>query len=114
NPTHNHGHNNPTHAHGGNTAGNGAHSHGLTVGTYATGGGDGAATMQVGLATVNTHSAGNHPHSFVTDPSRTGLSISASGIGLAIYGNATGISIQSSGGTDGRPRNVAYPYFIRY
>lgn len=101
---HNHGVNDPSHQHGGSTTGAGDHQHGYT-GWSNTGGGAGFGAYSVWNPTgAATNTAGNHAHGIVTDWRGTGIYLSASGAGVSIQSN----------GTEAHPRNVAYPFFIKY
>lgn len=101
-PQHNHA--DPGHTHNGGTNPSGAHQHGY-AGWASTGvqaaSGITSATVYAPTA-ANTDPIGNHQHTFTTDPRGAGLSAAS-----------TGISIQSQG-TEGHPRNLAYPMFIKY
>ncbi|OUM01743.1 hypothetical protein A8M77_14370 [Variovorax sp. JS1663] len=113
NVTHNHGINDsghghavsdPTHQHAGSTDAQGFHDHPYTgaVNTVFTAGG---ASPVAQATSLTTSGAGNHAHNVVTDFRATGI---------AIVANGTGISIQSQGASDGHPRNVAYPYYMKF
>ena len=109
NRAHNHGVNDPTHAHGVADPGHahstdvqGHHAHGY-LGWANTGAGAFSGGVSVWNPTgAITDGAGAHGHN-----------ITASGTGIGIFGNGTGISIQVSG-DEARPRNIAYPVFIKY
>lgn len=103
-PSHAHGVADPGHSHGAWTDAQGQHTHGFTIGSYG-GGANGAASMLSPLAGIQTDAAGSHSHN---------VGVSASGTGISIYGAGTGISIQTSGGSEARPRNLAYPHCIKY
>lgn len=110
---HAHGVNDPSHQHGGSTSYNGDHTHNIPAGP-GTGVGGKAAVAPSITAGFPTDVAGGHTHTFATDWRGTGISIQATYANIGINAAVSNISIQSSGGSDGRPRNVAYPYFIRY
>jgi microcystin-dependent protein len=103
-PTHNHG--DPGHSHAGSTSASGDHSHTYTapqvsgVGSGTTGPFSKLVDGDVGRG---TGAAGNHAHSISTDVRGAGL-----------LGNSTGISIQSQGGAEGHPRNLAWPMYIKF
>lgn len=102
-PSHNHG--DPGHSHGGNTSGVGDHAHGYTapqvnaVGVAQTGLFGKIVDGDVGRGTSG---AGAHSHSIATDTR-----------GVGLYAASTGISIQSQG-SEARPRNVAWPMYIKF
>jgi microcystin-dependent protein len=91
--SHNHGISDPGHSHSGSTGGAGGHSH-TFKGEY-TGTGGTPYITRVGNNTgnfdydVSTTSVGDHTHT------------------VSISGNSTGISVQSNGGSETRPRNLA-------
>ncbi|MET3390633.1 microcystin-dependent protein [Variovorax sp. 1140] len=101
-PSHNHP--DPGHIHQGGTSGSGDHTHGY-AGWASTGvlAASGLTSATVYAPTgANTNPAGNHAHSFTTDLRAANL-----------WATTTGISIQSQG-SEGHPRNLAYPMFIKY
>jgi len=99
-PSHNHG--DPGHQHGGTTSAVGDHAHGYN--SWApTGAGAGVGATTVYAPTGGaTNAAGGHSHSIISDLRGAGL-----------FAATTGISIQSQG-SEGHPRNVAWPMFIKY
>lgn len=109
NAPHVHGVNDPSHTHtdgghqhSGATAAAGDHQHSYTTWTpTAAGAGVGSTSVYAPTAGV-TGFAGNHAHNFTTDFRNVGINAAA-----------TGISIQSSG-SEGHPRNLAWPMFIKY
>lgn len=101
-PTHNHG--DPGHVHSGSTNSTGEHTHdyaatNTTTGAGATSGG----TAVYGLGVGFTGAAGVHSHSLSINPAASNLQAAA-----------TGISLAAQGGPEARPRNIAWPYYIRY
>jgi microcystin-dependent protein len=94
------------HAHQGTTDTQGAHAH-----TYNQA--NNPVTVNAGvqanvwqtLAAVATSVDGAHAHNILTDTRLTGI---------AIYAAGTGISIVNAGSTDGHPRNLAYPFIMKY
>lgn len=98
NAAHTHGVNEAPHAHSGTTSQGGSHSHSLDtqrVNAADVSPAAGALHSGTGIASgTNISAAGNHDHTFTTN------------------GASTGISVQSSGGTEARPRNVALLYCI--
>ncbi|SEF19472.1 phage tail protein [Variovorax sp. NFACC27] len=92
------------HSHGGFTDSQGSHQHGYS-GWTSTGvvaaSGLTSATVYAPTAAA-TDAAGSHAHNIATDVRTSNL-----------LASATGISIQSQG-SEGRPRNIAYPMFIKY
>ena len=101
-PQHNHA--DPGHSHGGGTSASGNHQHGYagwaSTGVQAASGLTSATVYNPTAALVDP--GGNHSHSITTDVRGAGL-----------LPNVTGISIQSQG-SEGHPRNLAYPIFIKY
>lgn len=102
-PSHAHSIADPGHSHSVNDPG---HAHSYTV------------TNLTGI-TANTGLVGNLPSGQAgagTTGSGTGISIAASGTGIGIYGSYTGISASATaaGGAEQHPRNLAYPFYIRY
>ena len=103
-PTHNHGTSDPGHIHGAVTDVQGVHQHTYTsavMGPFTAGGA--AQVAQAGAAVTSLD--GGHAHNVTVGGSFTSVSI---------LGNPTGISIQSAGVAEGRPRNLAYPFIIKY
>jgi len=99
-PTHGHTVADPGHVH--TTTVNGNHQHGY-VGQQATGGAGGVGAVTIyNPVSAATDGAGDHSHN-----------VNGSFTGVAIVNRATGISIQSAG-TEGHPRNLAWPMFIKY
>lgn len=109
NAPHTHGVNDPSHTHSdaghqhsGATSAAGDHQHTYTTWTpTAAGAGVGSTAVYAPTAGV-TGFAGNHAHSFATNFSNASL-----------IAGPTGISIQSQG-SEGHPRNLAWPMFIKY
>lgn len=105
-PTHAHAVSDPTHQHTGTTDTQGAHQHSYNeAANPVTVNGGIQANVWQQLVANNTSVAGAHAHNFATDLRATGI---------ALFGSATGITIASAGVADGHPRNVAYPFFIKY
>jgi microcystin-dependent protein len=103
-PTHAHNVYDPGHVHGASTDVQGVHQHSYAaaVNTVFTAGGAAPVAQATGAA---TSADGAHGHN---------VTINLNGTNIAIYGNPTGISIQAAGSPEGRPRNLAYPFFIKY
>jgi len=99
-PSHNHG--DPGHQHGGTTSAVGDHAHGYN--SWApTGAGAGVGATTVYAPTGGaTNGAGGHSHSIISDLRGAGL-----------FAANTGVSIQWQGSV-ARPRNLAYPMFIKF
>jgi microcystin-dependent protein len=97
-----HVHPDPGHSHTGNTTTDGNHQHVYTGSTPSGAGAFSGATTVYAQQSQATDFAGSHFHSLTTNTRLTGL-----------QAVATGISIQSQG-TEGRPRNLAYPFCIKY
>lgn len=102
---HSHGVNDPGHTHGANTDVAGVHNHAYDVAAniVATAGGAAAAAQVIGSG--GTSNAGGHSHNIFIGPNGTGISIAASG---------TGVGVAAAGSPEGRPRNMAYPFYIKY
>lgn len=107
NAPHTHSVTDPTHAHpdsghnhGGQTGADGDHVHAYQAMTATAAGASVGSTAVYAPTSGATANAGFHAHVIPT---------SLANIGAA----ATGVSIQSSG-TEGHPRNVAWPMFIKY
>ncbi|MBT2322515.1 tail fiber protein [Variovorax paradoxus] len=104
-PTHAHGVSDPGHIHGASSDAQGNHQH-----TYV-GPGDILLGAGAGFNVANqnitraTDAAGNHAHN---------ITVNLNGSNIAIFGAGTGISIQNQGSADGHPRNLAYPFYIKY
>ena len=99
-----HTHPDPGHFHAGGTSASGDHTHGY-AGWASTGvlAASGLTSATVYAPTgANTNGGGNHGHTFTTDLRAANL-----------WATSTGISIQSQG-SEGHPRNLAYPMFIKY
>ncbi|WP_342361408.1 tail fiber protein [Terrarubrum flagellatum] len=128
---HSHGVNDPSHAHG---VYDPSHAHavydpGHSHVTYVYGGFDDGTPL-----TEPGRSSGfaDQPHSYGTSVSGTGIGIYPSGTGIGIYASGTGISLvaananvsvnaattglslQSAGGAEARPVNIAYLFCIKY
>lgn len=99
-PTHTHG--DSGHQHTGATAAAGDHQHSYTGWQTTAAAAFSGATVVYAPAASVTGFSGNHAHNFSTDFRNVG-----------VLANYTGISIQSQG-TEGHPRNVAWPMFIKY
>jgi microcystin-dependent protein len=96
-----HNHPDPGHNHGGASAIAGDHQHVYQQPSSTGGGGIAGSSFLVYQPTgTNTSVAGNHQH---------GIPVGGANLSAA----ATGVSIQSQG-TEGHPRNVAWPMFIKY
>ncbi|MDM0011991.1 phage tail protein [Variovorax sp. J22P168] len=112
-PTHAHPVADPTHTHPAWTDAQGWHDHanGLNGnnGLHGLQFGSGAHTGNIGLFGVDggrrTDGNGQHGHN---------VGVGAAGTGIGIHASATGIAIHASGGAESRPRNIAYPLFIKY
>lgn len=113
NVIHTHGVYDPQHQHGGSTIAAGDHNHGVNdpghEHLYGYVGGAGVSYAGVGgnpspqsrttgnaVTGIWLNNSGNHAHNIVSDF------------------RSTGISLYNQGGSDGRPRNTAYPVYIRY
>jgi hypothetical protein len=91
------------HTHGGSTDLSGDHNHAYTGWAAVPGAGAGIGSTQVyGPSAAGTGSAGLHNHGFITASS-----------GANISSTLTGISIQSQG-SEGHPRNLAWPMYIKF
>ncbi|MGJ7500064.1 phage tail protein [Variovorax sp. ZT5P49] len=99
-PTHNHG--DPGHFHTGSTSDSGDHAH-IYSGWNPSGAGAGVgATTVYAPSSTGTSPSGNHAHTFSTTTRTTGIQAAS-----------TGVSIQSQG-TEGHPRNLAWPMYIKF
>lgn len=96
-PTHLHAVNDPQHTHAVNDPG---HLH--TVGGSASGGG--------GMGGGDLNNVGTSD----TDSRTTGISLSAASTGIGTYAIATGITVNSAGGTEARVANIALPFYLKY
>lgn len=99
-PTHSHA--DTPHQHGGVTNGVGDHAHGYNNWAPSGAGAFSGATAVYAPTGGTTNPAGAHSHTITSDFRSAG-----------ILANSTGISIQSQG-TEGHPRNLAWPMFIKY
>lgn len=106
-PQHTHGLNDTGHIHSGSTDFAGTHQHpgGEFPGLNPLGGGTGAHARSAFETQANTGDGGNHQHAIVIQPSGTGISLISA---------PTNISLFAQGAADGHPRNVAYPWWIKY
>lgn len=103
-PTHAHAVSDPSHNHGASTDVQGVHAHtyqAAIMGPFTAGGA--AQVAQAGAAATSLD--GGHGHN---------VSVSGNFTGIAIFGNATGLSVLAAGSPEGRPRNLAYPFYIKY
>ncbi|KWT94693.1 MULTISPECIES: hypothetical protein [unclassified Variovorax] len=114
NVIHGHGYTDPTHAHGVSDPGHGhsasadiqgSHTHAYNASQNTLSLGPGAATAALMTGPSGTSADGAHSHN---------ISIGPNGTGIAIFASGVGITIHNSGGADGRPRNIAFPYYIKY
>lgn len=120
-PMHGHVVNDPAHAHTGSTSAQADHTHAVPAGVdagYVYGGSAGIGnngTMQGGYPggagfgnswsnIPNTGNGGAHSHTTTANPAATGISLNAA---------ATGISV-SSQGSEAKPRNIAWPFYLKY
>ena len=112
NAAHAHGVNDPTHQHGGSTGGAGTHVHGVNDPSHVHPNG-----VQPGNGIAYANVGGNPAPSYTnTGGAFTGISIAADGFhshGIVSDFRGTGISIQSQGG-EARPKNLAWPLFVKY
>ncbi|WP_431511669.1 hypothetical protein [Variovorax sp. DAIF25] len=106
-PMHNHAVTDPQHAHSGSTAPAGEHNHG-------------GAKIPPRVSDVDA--TGTTPSLFSTDSEATlptepdhqhGVTVNAASTGISIQNRATGITLASQG-TEARPRNVAWPFYLKY
>ncbi|KLN54740.1 phage tail protein [Variovorax paradoxus] len=107
-PTHGHPVNDPSHAHGGTTAAGGAHDHGapwlpLHAGDIdATGSTPSQFSLDSGA--YQLAAAPEHIHN---------LNINGAATGVTVQNQATGITLASQG-SEAKPRNVAWPFYLKY
>jgi len=99
-PSHTHG--DGGHLHGGVTSGVGDHSHGYNNWAPPGAGAFSGATAVYAPTGGTTNPAGAHSHTITTDTRN-----------VNIFYAYTGVSIQSQGSV-ARPRNLAYPFYIKY
>lgn len=129
NATHNHGMSDPGHSHTVNDPG---HIHGVNDPSHAHSIADPGHAHVIPSNYMSNNLAGGAFNPVGAAPYGVGGVTAAAGTGIGIYGAATGISIytgyagtylsgaftgvstQNSGGADARPRNIAYPQYIRY
>jgi microcystin-dependent protein len=104
-PTHNHGHSDPGHAH---SIADPGHAHSYSDRTRNT------------ASNLNNSGSTGYTNTVDVDLGRatagagTGIGIYGAGTGMTNVAAATGITIQNSGGTEARPRNVAMLQCIKY
>jgi len=99
-PGHNHG--DPGHSHAGTTSASGDHSHSFTGWVGSGAGAFSGATTVYAPTGGTTGPAGNHAHTIATDARVSNLQPALTGVAVQLQG------------VEGRPRNLAYPFFIKY
>ncbi|MGY5795298.1 hypothetical protein ACXHXM_34705 len=82
-----------------------AHAHGVSDPGHAHGVYDPGHQHYFGASYIGSGVGSNG--GYVNASNNNGALTGVSGTGIGIYAAATGISIQSNGGTEARPRNVA-------
>jgi microcystin-dependent protein len=98
------------HLHGGTTTSAGSHSHNVFSQGGIQGAGGSDPSFWVGNIASNTYgprdtsTVAAHLHGITTSTNPTGITLA---------NTATGVATQSQG-TEGRPRNLAYPMFIKF
>lgn len=112
-PSHNHGVSDSGHTHTGSTDAQGSHQH-TYDGWSNTGAGAASGFASVWNPTgAATGVAGNHAHNITTTNNGSSIGIYGNYTGVFLSAASTGISTASSG-SEGRPKNYAYPAYIRY
>jgi microcystin-dependent protein len=113
-PSHSHGVSDPTHGHA--LTDNG-HAHNTRYGEETPAGLDRSNASGTEIANWGDN------RNFATSTSGTGISVNGAATGVSINGatsnlvitsGATGISIQSNGGVESRPLNLAVPFYMKY
>jgi len=106
-PLHNHAVTDPLHAHTGTVSPSGQHNH---------------SNAQIPVHGVDVDATGSTASKFSTDTEATltsepdhihGVTVNAASTGISIQNRATGITLASQG-TEARPRNVAWPFYLKY
>lgn len=104
-PSHAHAISDPGHVHGASTDVQGQHQHTYqaAINTVFTAGGAAPVSQQAPGQVTSVDGAHGH-----------NVTVHLNGTNIGIFAATTGVSVLAAGSAEGRPRNLAYPFIIKY